>query len=428
MNRVALYCRVSSEEQVRHGYSLGAQLTALKEYAKKHRYAVMGEFVDEGISARKSYKKRPALLRLLEAVQDDQVDIILFIKLDRWFRNVKAYYQVQPILDQHNTAWQAILEDYETVTASGRLKVNIMLSVAENEADRTAERIKFVFEDKHSRGEVTSGKIPYGYRIEDKMMVVDEEGTAPIARAVFQKYIDLRSVAELGRWLYETYGILRSQSGLRRMLSNTLYLGGEYHDQLIDRHTFVKVQETLATRSNRKVNTSEKIYLFGGLVYCKDCGRRMKSYQPWKYEYYVCRTHQDYGEYRCPNALSTRQDKLETYLLKNIETELQGYNIKVMEKQKPQKDTEKVKRKMEKLKDLYLNDLISRDVYERDYRALEADLNDQFVAPRVISIDTITDAVKKYRSLSKPSQKAFWGRILKRIEIDHNGEIFLIFG
>ena len=151
MNRVALYCRVSSEEQVRHGYSLGAQLTALKEYAKKHRYAVMGEFVDEGISARKSYKKRPALLRLLEAVQDDQVDIILFIKLDRWFRNVKAYYQVQPILDQHNTAWQAILEDYETVTASGRLKVNIMLSVAENEADRTAERIKFVFEDKHSR-------------------------------------------------------------------------------------------------------------------------------------------------------------------------------------------------------------------------------------------------------------------------------------
>ena len=124
----------------------------------------------------------------------------------------------------------------------------------------------------------------------------------------------------------------------------------------------------------------------------------------------------------------TRQDKLETYLLENIETELQGYNIKVMEKQKPKKDTEKVKRKMEKLKDLYLNDLISRNVYERDYRALEADLNDQFITPRVISIDTITDAVKKYRSLSKALQKAFWGRILKRIEIDHNGEIFLIFG
>ena len=82
---------------------------------------------------------------------------------------------------------------------------------------------------------------------------------------------------------------------------------------------------------------------------------------------------------------------------------------------------------MEKLKDLYLNDLISREIYERDYRTLEEDLSSSFLAPKIIDIDTISDAMSKYQSLSKASQKAFWSRILKRIEIDKEGQIFLMF-
>ena len=426
MKRVVHYIRVSTDEQARHGYSIPAQIEALKKYSESHHYSVVGEFIDEGISARKSYKKRPALLKLLEAVQNDQVDIILFIKLDRWFRNVAAYYQVQPILDEHHTAWQAILEDYETVTASGRLKVNIMLSVAQDEADRTSERIKFVFENKKSRGEVTTGKIPFGYCCQDKHLDIDEVN-GKIAKEMFQKYIDFRSISDLCRWLYSKYGISRNQSGVRRLLANKMYLGSEFHPQLIDKSTFSKVQEILSMRANRHVSKSDKTYLFGGLLYCKDCGRRMKAYQPRNYEYYVCRNHQDYGNHKCTNCTSTRQDRLETYLLENIEKELQGYNIKILEKQSPPKDVEKIKRKMEKLKDLYLNDLISKEIYERDYRTLEADLTESFLAPKIIDIDTVSDAIKKYRSLSKVSQKAFWSRILKRIEVDHEGQIFLVF-
>ena len=426
MKRVAIYCRVSTDEQARHGYSIGAQLTALREYAEKHHYVIVGEYIDEGISARKSYKKRPAILRLLEEVQNDNIDIILFVKLDRWFRNVEAYYQVQPILDKHNVAWQTVLEDYETVTASGRLKVNIMLSVAQDEADRTSERIKFIFDDKRSRGEVVTGKIPFGYRCKDKHLDIDDINGA-IARELFQKYIDFRSVSEVCRWLSSKYGIFRNQSGVRRMLANKMYLGSEFHPALIDKETFIKVQELLALRANRHIDKSDKVYLFGGIVYCHECGKRMKAYQPRNYEYYVCRTRQDYGLYKCKNCISTRQDRLEEYLLDNIKRELQGYNIKILEKQKPVKDESKIRRKMEKLKDLYLEDLISKEIYERDYRTLENDLNSAILAPKTIDIDTIDDAIGKYRSLSKASQKAFWGRILRRIEVDSEGQIFLIF-
>ncbi len=426
MKRVAHYIRVSTDEQARFGYSIAAQIDTLREYSKKNNYFVIGEFIDEGISARKSYKKRPALLQLLEAVQDDQVDIILFIKLDRWFRNVEAYYQVQPILEEHNVAWQAVLEDYETVTSSGRLKVNIMLSVAQDEADRTSERIRFVFEDKKKKGEYFQSRIPYGYKKVNRQLVVDEE-TAPIAKAIFQKYIDTRSIYAITQWADEQYGLQRSVAGIKAMLKNRLYLGSDNHPAIIDHNTFTHVQELLTMRSTRNATLVRKTYLFGGLVYCKDCGRKMKVYKPNNYEYYTCYARQDGSKKRCCNGKFTRQDRLESYLLNNIEKELQGYNIKILEKQKPTKDKEKINRKMEKLKDLYLNDLISREIYERDYRTLENDLNASFYAPKMIDIDTVADAINKYHSLSKESQNAFWSRILKRIEIDHEGNIFLMF-
>lgn len=138
--RVALYMRVSTEEQARHGDSIEAQRQALRKYAETHNLTVIGEYADEGISGQKPVRKRPALSEMLREVEAGRVDLILFTKLDRWFRSVKLYYQAQDVLDAHKTAWRAILEDYNTETADGTLKFNIMLSVAQNEAERTSER------------------------------------------------------------------------------------------------------------------------------------------------------------------------------------------------------------------------------------------------------------------------------------------------
>ena len=81
--RAALYIRVSSEEQARHGLSLQEQRDTLTRYAKANKMTVAGIYEDAGISARKPYKKRHALLRLLDDCKAGKVDTILFIKLDR---------------------------------------------------------------------------------------------------------------------------------------------------------------------------------------------------------------------------------------------------------------------------------------------------------------------------------------------------------
>ena len=88
IQRAALYIRVSSEEQAMHGLSLDAQRATLIEYAKSHDMKIIGIYADEGITARKRYRNRVEFMRMLEAVKKNEIDIILFIKLDRWFRSV----------------------------------------------------------------------------------------------------------------------------------------------------------------------------------------------------------------------------------------------------------------------------------------------------------------------------------------------------
>ena len=98
MRYVACYCRVSTEEQVKFGFSIQAQKDALENYCKEHNYKY--EFyIDEGISA-SSMKKRKALQEMLN--KSNAFDIILFTKLDRLSRNVLDANNINKILKENN--------------------------------------------------------------------------------------------------------------------------------------------------------------------------------------------------------------------------------------------------------------------------------------------------------------------------------------
>lgn len=152
--RIALYARVSTEEQSLHGLSIDAQLAALRNYAPD----AVGEYVDSGVSGRLPIKKRPELQRLLRDIEAGKIDLVAFTKLDRWTRNIREYYKAQDILDAHHVAWKAIHEDYGTQTAAEILKTNIMLAVGQDESLRTSERVKAVFEDKRRKGLAVNGQ------------------------------------------------------------------------------------------------------------------------------------------------------------------------------------------------------------------------------------------------------------------------------
>lgn len=435
MKRVFLYTRVSTEEQAVHGLSIEAQAAALESWAKENGHKIVGLYVDAGISARKPASKRPALQRLLADVRAGKGELIAFTKLDRWFRNIAEYYKVQEVLEKSHVDWQTIQEDYDTSTASGRLKINIMLSVAQDEADRTGERIKFVFEDKVRRGEVISGKVPLGYKIENKKMVIDPK-TAPIAQDIFREYTVTRSVRALREYVLNKYGLVYAQTGIRALLDNERYIGrahgqDDFCPPLISEEQFKLCQDFLQQRAQRNVARSDRVYLFTGLVRCAECGNRLSAHVvAQKYTYYRCTKYEKL--HLCPHKKRTSELVLEQWLLENLASSYEQHNLSIAQKAAEKKsdvDVGKIKRRMEKLKDLYLNDLIEKEAYERDYISLRNQLREictpDPVPPKPVDVKQIETVLLAYEWLTRQEKKELWGRIVGTITITNDDRFFV---
>ena len=375
--RAALYIRVSTEEQVRQGYSLQAQRDSLEAYARANGYTVAGIYADEGRSARKKYASRKEFMRMLEDVKAGKIDVILFIKLDRWFRNVADYYKIQEILDAHHVAWKTTQEHYDTETTNGRLYINIRLSVAQDESDRDSDRIKFVFDSKVARGEAItgSGSLPFGLTVRDKRVVPDPEA-ADAARALFRHYREHGSVSGAMAYIREVYGVTLWDHSVRLMLRNPLYKGvyrdnPNYCQPLIPPEEFDAVQEQLKSRSIRQ-NPTRRIYLFSGLLTCGCCGRKMSGvFHPsggQGYYLYRCRTAAIYRT--CGHRSHLSERKLEDWLLDRAAAALDGWEADwatgAEVRRTPRPGGAAIRRKMERLKDLYVNDLITLEQYRED--------------------------------------------------------------
>jgi len=335
--RAALYIRVSTEEQAMHGYSLQAQEDNLIQYAREHGYKIVDIYRDEGNSARKPVMKRKVMLQLLEDVKSGKIDRIYVTKLDRWFRNVREYHIVQHILESHNVTWHATLEEYDTLTANGRFRVNMMLSINENESDRTSERIKFVFESKRQRKEWCftggPGQWPYGYMpevIDGIKRCVKNPETAPIVQDFWDYVVKYNSVRKAGMYCCEKYGIIRNYRSWMVTARNELYTGTfhgveDYCPAYISRADWERI--ILGHEIIKKTQRPERVYLFTGLIRCPGCGNTMKA----TFRTYPSDRMKEYNGYRCNNAklrqctfrhqLSER--KIEKYLLTNIRSDLE---------------------------------------------------------------------------------------------------------
>lgn len=401
--RVALYARVSTEEQALHGLSIDAQIAALDAWAVGQ--TVVDHYVDLGISARKPIAKRPELQRLLRDVEQGKIDLVVFCKLDRWTRNIREYYKAQDILDAHGVAWRAIHEDYETQTAAGRLKVNIMLAVAQDEADRTSERIKAVFADKKRKGLVATGSVPLGIRIEKGQYVPSEAAQKVVE--IFNDYINTRSTVEMAK----KYNFTRQ--GMVYLLSNRNYVDAG----VVDEETFTLAQQIRQTRSQRRVRT-DRVYLFSGLLSCPRCGAKMAGLYTHGYKYYRCPKHLvDQCE-----GFSVSEKKLEDYCLSRLLPTMKDYNFTIKKKQKKAPDIGALKAKRDKLTDLYLEDMISKKKYTAEFQRLSGLITEAENTPKPIDATEVKTLLQAYTGLSEAAKKAFWSRLLTRIELDPEGE------
>lgn len=445
--RAGLFERVSTEEQSRFGFSIQSQIEDLEKYCKDNRIKIVDHYCDEGVSAGKPYTKRPEMKRLLDDVQAGKIDVILFTRLDRWFRNVQEYFKVQEILDKHKVEWKAIWEDYDTTTANGRMAITIFLAIAQAEREKTAERIKSVFESKRRRKESFFGEssTPAGYKEER-----DENGIMrlvkdPDVQQAFEAFWDIavkyQNINKAAKYVTIEYGLTRSKHKWYELSKKEIYTGTYkgvegYCPAYVSRADW----EALHSRNIIKKTQNDRVYLFTGLIKCPQCGNNMSS----KYckqdrpdgsvrEYYSYRCQgKEIG--LCKNKKAVSQIKTELWLLEHLE-ELLRLEIKRVEleqsKPKPKSSTKiaALKERLRRLDVVYMAGNKTDEDYLKEQKEIKDELQKAMadepenVANRDISIlkETLSSDFKTvYSTLDDEGKRAFWRYIIKEIHVEGN--------
>ncbi len=445
--RVALYIRVSGEEQKIHGLSLEAQQERLEKFARERGWLIVGTYIDAAKTARKHLHKRIEFQRMIESVKRNEIDILLFCRLDRWFRSVADYYKVMEILHDHNCEWLTTDEEYDTTTANGRLYINVKLSIAQNEADIDGERIDVVFDSKIAHGTVVSGNCPFGFRVnkEKRLEIVPED--AAIVQDAFSRYEATISQRGTIKYIRERYGVNWCEATFKHMLHEKLYTGvydrgGRYNDSfcpaIISGEQFDRVQ--ILTKRNARSSPSGKVYIFTSILTCSECHHKLVGYHSKQYFYYRCPQHFQRG--RCTHNHSTREDVIEAWLFTHLEEEIDRcqleWEVQAASRKRAATSSDKaaLKRKLSKLKELYVNELIDIEEYKKDYEIYTAALQQLPVPareapPNFASVRKLLTADFKtiYDTLTREEKRTLWRSVIEEIRIDNDNNITgIIFG
>lgn len=433
MKRAALYVRVSTQEQKLHGFSVDNQIEALREYCKEKGYKEIGLFNDAGISAHISYKKRPAIQDIIKECQAKNVDIILFTKLDRFFRSVPDYYAFMERTG--NTPWKAIWQDFDTETSAGQFNVNIMLACAQAEAEQASERVKAVNAFRRANGFYTSGKAPTGYVVHKGVLSVDESKREGI-KAFFDEYLSSFNLTYATQKLHD-YGIMVRRDTACRMLHNTTYYGDAFGvtcEPFISKEEFDVIQNSISANKQRNSTRHNSVYIFtGGILRCEACGtalsgstRKMLSGKNVRYyKYYRCPKHRNMA---CSNSRSTTEMNIERYLLNNLEDVVSAYNraidMKPIEVVDSAAKIELLEKKLERIGIRYEDG----DLTTEEYRKKRDDIKEQIASLNIIPFrkekKTLPDGWKDiYNGFDASHKRAFWYRTISKITLDRNGNL-----
>ncbi len=426
MKRAALYLRVSTQEQKTNGLSVDSQLYALREYCKANKLIEAGVYSDAGISGHITYKKRPALLQLIQDCQDGLVDIIIFTKLDRWFRSVKDYYAVMEQIG--DIPWRAIWEDYTTEDSAGVFKVNIMLAIAEAEASRTSERIKAVNQYRREQG-LYVGNAPTGYKLSGGHLIIDEEQREAV-QTFFNTYLATFSMKTACEAMWNAGGTIARDTA-KQMLRNPAYCGdahGGYKcEPYITREQYELLESTVRKRTVAPKRQKHTYYFTQGIFRCAHCGnvmigsvRNLPTKDGKKpYKWYRCVSARDW---KCDNKKSISELRVESFLLENMEKQLVKYNHELDSHVKAVKDNEKaiarLKMKLHRLGERYEDGDYTREEYVSKRDSIKDEIL-KLGYERPIEKKALPKGWRDiYESLDAAHRRAFWYQNISEITWD----------
>jgi site-specific DNA recombinase len=331
--RCAIYTRKSTEEGLQQDFnSLDAQREAAEAFIasqKREGWQVVADHFDDG-GYTGANMDRPALKRILRAVEAREVDCVVVYKVDRLSRSLMDFARIVEVFDRNGVSFVSVTQQFNTTTSIGRLTLNILLSFAQFEREIISERTRDKMSAARRKGKWIGGHPVLGYDIDPKggRLIVNPE-EAEHVRTIFDLYLEFGSLLPLLQeadrrglrtkcWTTEDGKVRGGQriakGTMHGILTNVIYTGmvehqgslypGE-HERIIDQNRWDRVHEKL--RRNNGDNGASLKNKFGallkGLLFCVPCGTPMiHTYtmrNSKRYRYYVCNSAQQKGWKNC---------------------------------------------------------------------------------------------------------------------------------
>lgn len=371
MKKIVIYARFSSENQREE--SIEAQLRACKEYAKIHKYLVVGEYIDRAFTG--TNENRPEFQKMLEDSKKGYFEIVLVHKLDRFSRNVEQTIRYISELRDNGVELKSVIEQFDN-SPEGEFMRNMMSNISQYYVRNLAREVMKGMKENAYKCLHVGGIPPLGYYVDsDKKYQIDEK-EASIVKKIFELYIDgnthQKIITELNSLGYKNKkGTEWTKNSILSILRNEKYIGTYVWNRVVAKNskgkrnghrekpveeviripngipaiipteTFQKVQGIIAKRKlgEDSPRRSGTVYLLSGLVRCS-CGsslqgnrRKAKTRQNpnWKpkptYISYRCGFRKTKDKMLCDNP-EIRKEYLEAYIVGELKSLLSESNLK----------------------------------------------------------------------------------------------------
>ena len=368
MSNVAIYVRVSTEEQARgENNSLDSQIHRCERYLSSNYDdpAAMRRpriYREEGYSGKNT--NRPAFQKMMGDIRKGSVETVVFTELSRISRSVTDFLGLVQEFETLGVEFVSLREKFDTTIPHGKLIMTILMALNEFEREQTSLRTRLNMRARAEQGLWSGGVVPLGYRLRPNksgLLEVDEKAAA-IVRAIFETYTELGSIARtleslkergINRPAYQNKaGELRaardfSDGSIRNMLQNPTYLGlkevnrrnrrlsakklakvpqeERYHTVkavwpgIVSRAVYARATQIMDRNRETKHSCLDKKrhdYILSGLVYCRTCEELLEGESSKSNTVFYYRHPKGTGSERCRKRW--RAEVLEGAVIKHL--------------------------------------------------------------------------------------------------------------
>lgn len=421
-----VYIRVSTEDQAREGFSLSEQKERLEAMCKYKGYKIYKIYEDAGISA-KNIKDRPAFNELLEDIRNKKINTLVSLKLDRITRSIYDWEFIMKFLEENNAYIDCTNDEINTTNANGKMVSRLLMSVSQNEIERTSERTKIGLAGAIKDGHCPC-KTPLGYKRVNKKLVPDD-ATKDIVIDIFNKYISGWSYQKIMNYLNKN-NVLNKHwrySQIERTINNRIYCGDFIvHKGKQDELIYEDVVEGLISREmwldcqnqkgkNSRNYTRSIVYLFLQKVHCPKCHSLMAGRSPGGKKKY------DYVYYRCHNCKMYINENEIINQIKKIVLALVEYDFLVRDifapvlvnqlsdsKDSLNKELNNLNKQKSRIKEAYKNGVVELEEFAEDIKLIDSKIKN--IVEKLNSDNIITengldlDDINLYRDINKIKQ------------------------